>query len=42
MTGHSCTTAVLAFEDCGLAAVQGNTEGVADVRLGESGGVDVV
>jgi hypothetical protein len=42
MAGHSCTTAVLAFEDCDLAAVRGDAEGVADVILGEGGGVDVV
>jgi hypothetical protein len=42
MTGHSCTTAVLAFEDCGLAAVHGDAEGVSDVTFGKGGGVNVV
>jgi hypothetical protein len=42
VAGHSCAAAMLAFEDCGLATVCGDFEGILDMELGEGGRVDVV
>ena len=42
MAGHSGAAAVLALEDCCLAAVHGDASGVTHVRIRDGGRIDVV